>query len=53
MIELEEVKAKRGLADHYYDNYRRFYLRGGYSKASERIWGAVSALGMRSSSSRG
>jgi len=39
MIELEEVKAKRRLAD-YYDNYRRFYLQGEYSKASECIWGA-------------
>jgi hypothetical protein len=48
MIELEEllkeVKAKRRLADHYYDNYRRFYLQGEYSKASECIWGVVNAL---------
>jgi Arc/MetJ-type ribon-helix-helix transcriptional regulator len=44
MIELEEVKAKRRLADHYYDNYRRLYLQGEYSKASEYIWGAVNAL---------
>jgi hypothetical protein len=48
MIELQEVvqevMKKRKLADYYYDNYRKFYLRKEYSKASEFIWGVVNAL---------
>lgn len=44
MIELQEVMRRRRLADYYYDNYRKYYLRREYSKASEFIWGTVNAL---------
>jgi hypothetical protein len=44
MIELQEVMRRRRLADYYYDNYRKYYLRRKYSKASEFIWGTVNAL---------
>ena len=39
-----EVEKRKALADHYYDNYRKYLERGDRGKASEFIWGAIENL---------
>jgi hypothetical protein len=39
-----EIGKRRKLADHYYDNYRKYYENKNYSKASEFLWGSINAL---------
>ena len=41
---LQEVLRRKKLADLYYDNYRYYYSRKEFAKASEFIWGTVNAL---------
>lgn len=42
--DLGEVRRRKQLADHYYDNYRRHWAKGDISKSSEFLWGAIAAL---------
>jgi|LJSS01.1.fsa_nt_gb hypothetical protein len=42
--ELQELHRRKRLADYYYDNYRYYYSKKEYSKASELIWGVVNEL---------
>lgn len=39
-----EIERRRKLADHYYDNFRRYYKNENYPKASEFLWGSLNAL---------
>jgi len=39
-----EIEKRRKLADHYYDNFRKYYENKNYSKASEFLWGSLNAL---------
>jgi len=39
-----EIEKRRKLADHYYDNFRKYYESENYSKASEFLWGSLNAL---------
>lgn len=39
-----EVLRRKALADRYYENYREYYFKGEYSKASEYLWGVVNSL---------
>lgn len=39
-----EIERRRKLADHYYDNFRKYYENKNYSKASEFLWGSLNAL---------
>ena len=41
---ISEIEKRRTLADHYYDNFRRYYENKNYSKASEFLWGSLNAL---------
>ena len=41
---ISEIEKRRKLADHYYDNFRKYYENKNYSKASEFLWGALNAL---------
>lgn len=41
---LEEVKRRRALADYYYDNFQRHYAKKELSKASEFLWGTLTAI---------
>jgi len=41
---LQEVLRRKKLADLYYDNYRYYYSRKEFAKASEFIWGTVNTL---------
>ncbi len=41
---ISEIKRRRKLADHYYDNFRKYYENKNYSKASEFLWGSLNAL---------
>jgi hypothetical protein len=41
---LQEALRRKKLADLYYDNYRYYYSRKEFAKASEFIWGTVNAL---------
>jgi len=39
-----EIEKRKKLADHYYDNFRKYYENKKYSKASEFLWGSLNAL---------
>ncbi|MCK4398612.1 MAG: hypothetical protein KAV25_06435 [Methanophagales archaeon] len=41
---ISEIEKRRKLADHYYDNFRKYYENKNYSKASEFLWGSLNAL---------
>ena len=41
---ISEIERRRKLADHYYDNFRKYYENKNYSKASEFLWGSLNAL---------
>ncbi len=41
---VSEIEKRRKLADHYYDNFRKYYENKNYSKASEFLWGSLNAL---------
>jgi len=41
---ISEIEKRRKLADHYYDNFRRYYENKNYSKASGFLWGSLNAL---------
>ena len=41
---ISEIEKRRTLADHYYDNFRRYYENKNYSKGSEFLWGSLNAL---------
>lgn len=41
---ISEIEKRKKLADHYYDNFRKYYENKNYSKASEFLWGSLNAL---------
>ena len=41
---ISEIEKRRTHADHYYDNFRRYYENKNYSNASEFLWGSLNAL---------
>lgn len=45
VIDISEIEKRKKLADHYYDNFRKYYKDKNYSKASEFLWGSFNALG--------
>jgi len=44
-IDISEIEKRKKLADHYYDNFRKYYKDKNCSKASEFLWGSFNALG--------
>jgi hypothetical protein len=44
MEALRETERRRSLADHYFENFRRYYEEKNLPKASEFLWGALNAL---------
>ncbi len=42
--EIKEIKKYLELAENYFTNYRKFFISKQYTKASEFLWGSVSAL---------
>jgi hypothetical protein len=44
MEALREIERRRSLADHYFENFRRYYEEKNLPKASEFLWGALNAL---------
>jgi len=41
---ISEINRRRGLANYYYDNFRKHYETKKFSKASEFLWGTLNAL---------
>jgi len=41
---MSEIVKRKGLADYYYDNYKKYRDLKKYNKASEFLWGALNNL---------
>lgn len=43
-IPIEVLNKKKKLSEYYYDNFKKFYEKKAFSKASEYLWGVLNNL---------